>query len=271
MTQLQRLLAHQKQHWDQLLKAATQSDTAAGSQPEQRLIIRNVNGSPRYYVRNNENPRREKYLSMKKDSACIQTIAQKSYEQQLLQTAQKQSALISGFLAAYSETAGADLYAGLRDERRALITPLEPDYRYYLEVWANVPYEPGFFDEHMPLITTERNERVRSKSEKIAADLYLRRQLAYRYEYPLVLRDGDHMVTLRPDFTVVSRQDLCIYYHEHLGSMDDPKYVNSALERLRIYISNGIFPGDRLLLTFETKQRPLNDQQLLPLLHRYLL
>ena len=40
--------------------------------------------------------------------------------------------------------------------------------------------------------------------------------------------------------------------------LDDPQYASKAVQRIEAYEKNKIFPGDRLLLTFETSNRPMN-------------
>ena len=42
--------------------------------------------------------------------------------------------------------------------------------------------------------------------------------------------------------------------------MDDPGYMESSIRRLEIYEQNGIVVGENLILTFETKNLPLNQK-----------
>ena len=112
---------------------------------------------------------------------------------------------------------------------------------------------------------------MRSKSEKIIADYYDRRGIPYRYEYPLALKDGRRLITRHPDFTVLNPRTRQVFYHEHFGRMDDPGYVMKMLERLDLYQSNGLYPGEKLLMTFESSSRPLAMPQLEQMIKKYLI
>jgi hypothetical protein len=58
-------------------------------------------------------------------------------------------------------------------------------------------------------------------------------------------------------------------YWEHLGMMDDPVYVENALQKIALYEQNGIFPGEDLILTYETEQTILNTSKIEELVKRY--
>ena len=45
---------------------------------------------------------------------------------------------------------------------------------------------------------------------------------------------------------------------EHDGRMVDPVYAQSAVRKIHAYEKNGIFPGERLILTFETEKTILD-------------
>ena len=118
---------------------------------------------------------------------------------------------------------------------------------------------------------SERGERVRSKSEKIIADKYNMMGFHYKYEKPLFLTDKTNFVTVRPDFTVLNVRKRKQYYHEHLGKMDDPKYVRRNIYKLRLYEKNGIFIGDQLFLTLESSEQPLDMNHFELMIKHYLL
>ena len=119
----------------------------------------------------------------------------------------------------------------------------------------------------MPVILTEKGERVRSKSEKILADFFYRNNISYKYEKPLNL-SGYGIVY--PDFTFLSRKLRKEIYWEHEGMMDKPEYAIKAVKKLNSYQMNGILPGERLILTFETEQDVLNTRIVSELADKYL-
>ena len=119
----------------------------------------------------------------------------------------------------------------------------------------------------MPVILTEKGERVQSKSEKILADFFYRNNIPYKYEKPLNL-SGYGIVY--PDFTFLSRKLRKEIYWEHEGLMDKSEYAIKAVKKLNRYQMNGILPGERLILTFETEQDVLNSKIVSDLVDKYL-
>lgn len=74
-----------------------------------------------------------------------------------------------------------------------------------------------------------------------------------------------------PDFTLLNLRTRKTFYHEHFGMMDDPVYCQSAIWKINSYMSNGIFPGKGLLLTFESSDCPLDMRILDGLIDNYLI
>ena len=58
---------------------------------------------------------------------------------------------------------------------------------------------------------------------------------------------------------------------EHLGLMDIPEYAEKAIRKITAYEENGYFPGENLILTYETAGQPLNLKLLKDTIKRYLL
>ena len=108
---------------------------------------------------------------------------------------------------------------------------------------------------------------MRSKSEKILADYFYRNNILYQYEKPLKLVGYG---TVYPDFTFLSRRLQREIYWEHEGMMDKAEYAITAIKKLNSYQMNGIMPGERLILTFETEQYVLNSKIVGELVDRYL-
>jgi membrane-anchored protein YejM (alkaline phosphatase superfamily) len=45
---------------------------------------------------------------------------------------------------------------------------------------------------------------------------------------------------------------------EHFGIMDTPEYQKNAVDKVSLYMRHGIYPQDRLIITYETKEHPLD-------------
>ena len=52
--------------------------------------------------------------------------------------------------------------------------------------------------------------------------------------------------------------------------MDDPKYSEKAVRKINSYIVNGIFPGDKLIISYETSGVVLNDRVIKMLIKKYI-
>lgn len=206
----------------------------------------------------------------KKEHGVAQQLAQQDYEREFLKVAKKQLRLLERHPEEYDPHALRDVYQNLHEARKALVTPLVMTDEEYVRQWESVQYAPGQFGPADPFFQSERGERVRSKSEKIIADKYLRRGIPYRYEFPIKLKDGKGEVIKRPDFLVLDRRTRKEYFHEHFGKVDDPDYAkHQMIEKLELYAENGIFPGVNLLITMESSLHPFNDRYLDLLIKKY--
>ena len=159
------------------------------------------------------------------------------------------------------------IYLKEHEERQKFIEPIEPTWEQRIEEWMSKEYKGKDFQEGTPVILTEKGGRVRSKSEKIMADYFYRHDIAYKYECPLYLKG---VGTIYPDFTFLSRKIGKEIYWEHNGKCDDPIYARNMVRKINSYENNGIFPEERLILTYETEQTILNTGKIEQLVKRYL-
>lgn len=77
--------------------------------------------------------------------------------------------------------------------------------------------------------------------------------------------------TVYPDFTFLSPIRGEEIYWEHNGKVDDPLYARNMVKKIQAYENNGIWQGERLILTYETEQTILNTSKIEQLVKRYLL
>ena len=77
----------------------------------------------------------------------------------------------------------------------------------------------------------------------------------YPISYECLLPIGN--IKFFPDFTTKHPKTDRTYYWEHFGMMDEEDYSNHAFSKLKTYAQNGIIPGVNLIMTFETKDHPL--------------
>jgi ATP-dependent DNA helicase RecQ len=81
------------------------------------------------------------------------------------------------------------------------------------------------------IYSTEKGDKVRSKSEVIIANLLYKHGIKYEYELPLVYENGK---SIKPDFTVFISDDKKVFW-EHLGMLGTESYDETWLYKLNIY------------------------------------
>ena len=195
-------------------------------------------------------------------------LAQKAYDEKVLKLAEKRLNQINKITREYRENEIEEIYLNERVERQTLIEPIEPTWEQKVKEWKSKAYKGKGFKDDIPIILTEKGERVRSKSEKILADYFYRNGIEYKYECPLYLNGFG---TIYPDFTFLSRKTGEEIYWEHNGRVDDPKYARKMVKKIQSYENNEIFPGEKLILTYETELTILNTAKIEQLVKRYLI
>lgn len=237
-----------------------------------RLRISNVKGFPCYYSCHRDpetNQRTETYIK-KDDLHIAKHLAQQEYDRKIRQIAARQLFLIQRFLKEYDETKLDNVFQNLHPARRALIQPRVPNWDLFLTEWYNAKPQ-ATLNKAETGFETDHGELVRSKSEKIIADKYFKLGIPYQYEKPLTLLDGSRPITLHPDFTLLKKGDFREYYHEHFGMMDSPDYCRSVLKKISLYRNNGIYEGERLFITLESAQNPLNIKEFEALMRHHMI
>ena len=122
--------------------------------------------------------------------------------------------------------------------------------------WAQAPYAHNQQYVEQCIHKTSSGNLVRSKSEAIIDMLLSINKIPFRYECELRLKG----TVIFPDFTIRHPITGKYYYWEHLGMMDEAPYYTNAYDKLKLYAANGILPGLNLILTCETKAKPLSTE-----------
>lgn len=133
--------------------------------------------------------------------------------------------------------------------------------------WINAPYERNKKYPEQLTIETTCGIYVRSKSEALIAMILSNYNIPFRYECELRLGE----IILYPDFTILHPKTNKIYYFEHFGMMDEPKYCNKTIQKLQTYFSHGILPTMNLITTYETSDRPISAREIEEIVKKYFL
>ena len=257
-------MLERKQYLETLLLRIDQTLSLIDA-PQGKLRISCSYGRKQYYLRPSADIRSGNYIGSG-DCKTASALAQKDYCEKTRSAILTELDALNRFIEKYPSVTAEDVYEHLSSARRELVTPYEETLESFIDRWLSEPYEQKYISSDLPELVSDKGDRVRSKSELMIANLLYEKKIPYRYECSLYL-DGFGLIY--PDFTVLdtrSRKEVC---WEHLGMMDDPDYVNKNLRRESAYIMNGYYPGERLSLTYETEELPINLRQVRAIIQHY--
>lgn len=240
--------------------------------PDGQLRVSLSHNSPQYYWRTDSAQKSGTYIK-RSDNALAQKLAQKDYALEILKYAEEKKQVLLTCQGHYDWDEFKNFHKQFSPHRQELIMPYVLSDDEYGEMWEQE--QNNFAYDSMPYrinkdsaSTTNRNELVRSKSEKILADKFHSFEIPYIYEKPLYLNSYD---TFYPDFTLLNKRTRQVIYWEHFGMMDYPDYATKTVKKINIYQQNGIYVGDQLLTTYETEKIVLNSNLVDEMIRKYLL
>lgn len=225
--------------------------------PEGSLKISHRKGRPQYYRADPADRRHCKYLGRQEYDTVLK-LARKSYYRKVLNSARQELDAWETLLSLLPVILCEDIYAGLSDDRQALVEPIVLTDEEFRRRWEAVPYEPGWFKDGSAVYITDRGERVRSKSEQLIANLLYRLDIPYRYEYPVEINEDGRRRVWRPDFMILDVKHRKEFFLEHLGMMDDETYARRNQHKMRVYEDNGLFEGSGMYYSIETSGAPID-------------
>ena len=252
-----------KQKLTELLATLRKIQEFLKTAPKENLRICKKGKHFQYYIEKNK---KRIYLA-KKNINLAQKIAHKDYYKKLQPILIKNTKTLNNFISNYKPEKLEACYTKLSQGRRQLIQPLFPDTETYAQSWQAKKYERKKETPEYNYQTLKK-ELVRSKSEIIIADYLDYLIIPFRFEFPIFLKGWGWVY---PDFLVLNVRLRKVYIWEHLGRMDDPDYVKKNIGKVRAYQRNGYHLGDNLLLTFETKDQPLDTREVENTVKHYLL
>ncbi len=245
---MEQVLSRLKKREEYLLKIKSEKETALKNSPEGTLRITGQDETTEYYHRRNKTDVNGNYID-KKDSFLVKQLAQKSYDKKIISSIDAELNALKKYFSMYPEVCAEQIYDTLHWKRQKLVEPIIEPLEQYIKNWESFEYKSKTFDEDYPEFYSAKGERVRSKSEVIIADMLNKERIPYRYECPIYLKGVGWRY---PDFTVLNVRKRKELYWEHFGMMDEAFYAEKAVRRIGDLERNGIFPGENLILTFET-------------------
>ena len=172
------------------------------------------------------------------------------------------------FIKGFDEDSIEHVYDRMCAGRKKFVNPIVPTNQMRVEKWLE-KHKGGenTFGEATEFKTL-RGEYVRSKSEKILADYFYANQIPYQYEPRFELDDFRNKY---PDFVLYNLRKRKTIYWEHLGKVDDATYVIRNMSKLMDYEKSGLLLGDNLIITLETRERPLNTELVEKIVGKFLI
>ena len=241
----------------ELSKLQSKTEDKSKTQPTANLRVITNHNRPQYYIINPNNASNGTYLPHKEIHKAV-AIAQRDYNNTIATILKKQIKAIDSFLTAYDPNDLDNAFTKLHPGRRALVTPVREPNEDFIAAWQHHPYTGKPFEINAPEYYTSTGIRVRSKSEVIIADALSRSSIPYRYEYPTSIKGWG---TLYPDFTCLDIRSREEIIWEHFGLMNDPDYVENAVQKIAHYAASGYTLGKNFIATFESNSAPFSVKQ----------
>ena len=202
------------------------------------------------------------------DLDLARKLAQQSYNENVEKLLLKRLSQLRDLNSDYKVDEIQKIYEDLHPARKRLVKPILQSPSQALKKWRSIPYSGRGFSERDPKFYTNKNERVRSKTEKILADYFYYLGIEYKYECPVRLSNGK---IYYPDFTFYDPYNNREIYWEHHGMLDDEDYAKQTIIKIQNYEMSGIFRGERLIISYESSTEPLNMKWVEEMVKKYLL
>lgn len=249
MEKIVSMLTERSKYLDSVINAKKKTVTSTG---DRETIYSNIHGKKYQYYKKDK---KGIHYIKAEDMEMARNNVQLEYDMKVLKAAEKEYKIIEGVLRLYNDEVIEDIYESMPKGKKQLVAPVKITDEEYISLWKGEEYEPLPFREGAPVFYSARGIRMRSKSEVIIADLLDRLQIEYKYEKPLHLK---RLGIVHPDFTLLDTRNRKEIYWEHLGMLDDQIYRNNAIKKIREYENSGYFIGDRLIVTEESMNCPLD-------------
>ena len=212
----------------------------------------------KWYIYNGTTTNRSKKTYLRRqERERAKALARKGLQKAHLKDIEREITALESYLAKHKESSFlAKLLKspGLWDLVSEDIPMVSSELSEELEKWVHDDYEMNPLYPERKIVPTDQGIMVRSKSEAIILMLLSINHIPFRYECRLEVSNR----TYYPDFTIRHPITGETFYWEHVGRLDLPEYRSSFMNKLNVYLNNGIIPDQNLILTYESEDSPLN-------------
>jgi len=232
--------------------------------PEGRLVQGVRAGKRVYFQVVPADVGRDRRIAINKRPDIIKKLARKKYLETEIKILEKDIAVITQSIGRYVDPTTDNILKALPDRYRKLserwffrneiyaninesrmYENSETEWIEYVIRWTMEPFEQSTFEPQLKNKTTARGIKVRTKSEVIVSEKLDVFMLPYRYEQMLYIEN----YSFSPDFTILTKRGL--YYWEHAGKVNDPRYLKKHKWKMNMYERAGIVPWKNLIVTYD--------------------
>ena len=207
-----------------------------------------------YWQSGSRNERTKKYLGKPTDAA-VREFAMNKARAKRLDILNMDKAVIEKALKQYKDH---NLDSVLKTMGRSYQSILhDRTAKDRIESWKNAQYRKNSHKVVNPSITND-GTIVKSKGECLIYNTLDAENIPFQYDPVIKLIDENgNAVQKSPDFKIAC-VDYSFIYMEHAGMLLDDDYRYDFVEKLKLYLLNGIVPGDNLFITSDTKTGGIN-------------
>ena len=192
----------------------------------------------------------------KSERNLAEQLAVKKYLKQIEEDCKQEKIAIDFYLRHHQSSKAEDLLINKPGYQELLSSFFKPQSQI-IEDWLKLPFEQNPKYPENKIHKTSSGNMVRSKSEALIDMILYTHKIPFRYECELQV--GDYKIY--PDFTIMHPKTGKIFYWEHFGKMDDPKYSRNVGDRIQTYVNKGIIPSIDLITTYESLIHPLSLEE----------
>ena len=230
--------------------------------PQGKLHVSKRGKYTAYYRRTNNKEKSGIYIP-KKDMKTACDLAQREYDEKMLESIKYQDGLLSEVMIKDLE----DINKKFSEEKIKLLKPYSVSIEEFIDNWESEEYETRSFENINTEFYTAKGERVRSKSECLIADTLNRFNIPYRYEYPQKVKGlGDY----HPDFTCLNVRKRREVIWEHFGLIDNEGYADNTAYKIKCLSLEGYRFGEDYIFSMETESNPLSTRVVEKMIEQYL-
>lgn len=258
-------LKKQVKQIDQLILEIDSRLKASSNLEGKKICTTNRKNGYQYYEVNTDKAR--KYIPKEK-IAFAKAVAQRDYDLSVRRALVDARYKIMRFVKSYDTASIVEVYENLCDARKILVDPIIQTDEEFIKEWKRINCGQKNDYPMTKSYLTEQGEKVRSKSEKMLADLLLKHRIIYTYEPKVILKNGK---IFYPDFAALNIRMRRTIYWEHFGLVSNGEYASNALYKLREYEDNGLEVGKDVLFSTESESQPFDPKKIEEKIENYLL